>query len=194
MPGHKGWGVIDFSDYMSIFLLDTDHGKGTTVAGEPQTVWLSQNLETRRHIPHLFPVYHVPAYSSVRSPDGGGKDRIRNNWLPLFEQNGVRVVFENHDHAYKRTYPMRNGQKDSRGIVFIGDGAWGVGAREIVSRQVEDDREIWYDEGSEWPRYLKKAESANHFILVTLHGTHQHFIMIDNDNNVIDEFPATIRP
>ena len=194
MPGLKGWGLLDFGDYMSIFLLDTDHGKGSTVAGEPQTVWLEKTLKERRHIPHLFPVYHVPAYSSVRGIDGAGKERIRENWVPLFEENGVRVVFENHDHAYKRTYPMKNERISPNGIVFMGDGAWGVGPRDIASRQDENDRERWYEEGADWPWFLNRAEAVRHFILVTIQGTHQHFIMIDNDNNIIDEYPATIRP
>ncbi len=202
MPGSKGWGVLDFNDYMSIFLLDSNYGIGTTNPGEPQTKWLKNALAERRNKPHLFPVYHAPAYPSVRSMEKKAHPRVRNNWAPLFQKNRVRVAFENHDHTYKRTYPMRDGEIHATGVVYIGDGAWGdVGVREIASRQeigrddlTEDEYNHWFRDGAEWPFYIKKGKSVRHFILVTIHGPHQHFIMIDNNNNVIDEYPATSRP
>ena len=45
-------------------------------------------------------------WPSVR---GGGQParNIKDHWITLFEQHGVRLAFENHDHAYKRTYPIR---------------------------------------------------------------------------------------
>jgi hypothetical protein len=60
-------------------------------------------------VPHLFPVYHVPGYPSVRAFDGATSAQVREHWAPLFERAGVRVAFENHDHAYKRTHPIRAG-------------------------------------------------------------------------------------
>jgi acid phosphatase type 7 len=181
MPQRPGYGVLDFGDYMSVVLLDTDHQ--TPVHGE-QTEWLRGVLEARTHVPHVFPVYHVPAYPSVRSFDGSVSADVRENWVPLFDEFGIRAAFENHDHAYKRTYPLRGGEIDPQGTVYIGDGAWGVGVREIGRSQDQD--------GPAW--YLANAQSERHFILVTLQGTHQHFLTVNEDGRVIDQYPNVPLP
>jgi acid phosphatase type 7 len=177
MPGRPGYNVLDFGDYMSVILLDSDHHN--PVVGE-QTEWLARVLAERQDRPHVFPVYHVPAYPSARSPDGGSETRVRENWVPLFERYGVRVAFENHDHTYKRSYPLRQNRISADGIVYIGDGAWGVSTRQIG--QWQGGQKAWY---------LDRAESVRHFILATIHGPHQHFLMVDEDGNVFDEYPQT---
>jgi acid phosphatase type 7 len=177
MPGQPGYNVLDFGDYMSVVLLDTDHSN--PVEGE-QTRWLESVLSERSLVPHIFPIYHVPAYPSVRDFEGDTHVRVRENWVPLFERYGVRTVFENHDHVYKRTHPLRQNQMSSDGIVYLGDGAWGVSTRQVGAAQ---DGEI--------PWYLARGESVRHFILATIQGAHQHFLMIDEDGNVFDEYPRT---
>jgi acid phosphatase type 7 len=124
----------------------------------------------------------VTGYPSVRAFDGHSEARVRAHWVPLFERYGVRVVFENHDHAYKRTRPIRQNAPSADGIVYIGDGAWGVTTREIGSR----DPDL---EGLPW--YLEWAESVRHFILGTIQGTQHHFVMIDEDGYTFDEYPRT---
>ena len=176
-PTGTSYRVVDVGNYLSLFLLDSDHLED--VVGD-QTDWLEAALEGRTHVPHLIPVYHVPAYPSVRSFDGGTSTRIRENWSPLFEAHGVRVSFENHDHAYKRTFPIRGGEIDPAGVVYIGDGAWGVSPREIGRD---------HDEGA-W--YLKRAAGEHNFILATLHGPHQHFLMVDAEGNILDEYPQVL--
>jgi acid phosphatase type 7 len=180
MPGPQGYNVLDFGDYMSVVLLDSDH---SNPADDEQTRWLESVLAERQHVPHVFPIYHVPAYPSVRPFEGDSAiERVRAHWVPLFERYGVRVAFENHDHAYKRTPPIRQNSPNANGVVYIGDGAWGVSTREIGSR--DPDRE-----GTPW--YLERAEAVRHFILATIHGPHQHFLMIDEDGNIFDEYPHT---
>lgn len=184
-PDQPGYGVLDFGNYMSILLLDTEHAN--PIEGR-QTEWLKSVLEERENVPHIFPNYHIPAYPSVREPDAHVQELIRDNWLHLFEEYGVRVAFENHDHAYKRTYPLYEGEIDHNdGIVYIGDGAWGVYTRPIAGG---DDPDFWGYHGED-PWYLKRAASERHFILGTIHGSHQHFLMINEDGRIIDEYPRT---
>lgn len=174
-PGVPGYNVLDFSNYLSIISLDTDHT--APIAGE-QTAWLEKTLQARQNVPHIFPIYHVPMYPSFRKFSEDSPQRV--NWEPLFNKYGVRIVFENHDHTYKRTYPLRNGKvvEDGAGIIYIGDGAWGK-----LRRGVDADR--WY---------LAKALSVNHFTLVTLRdneqGVDQQFEMFDGEGNLIDAYPA----
>lgn len=175
-PGQPGYGVLDFGDYLSILMLDTDHSN--PIEGR-QTEWLERVLADREHVPHLFPTYHVPAYPSVRNPEGQVHRRVRDYWVPLFERYGLRVVFEKHDHIYKRTWPIRDGAISADGIVYIGDGAWGVGTRQIGASH---DEHAWY---------LKRAASERHFIVATIHGNHQHFLTVNEHGEVIDEYPRT---
>ncbi|MCH8508279.1 MAG: metallophosphoesterase family protein [Phycisphaerales bacterium] len=169
-PGHPGYGVLDFGSYLSLFLLDTDHSgpvEGT------QTEWLAERLAERAgRFTHVIPVYHVPAYPSVRSFTGGTTTRVREHWSPLFEKHGVRVAFENHDHAYKRTVPIRAGEPHEGGVVYIGDGAWGVGVR-----AVHDAAETWY---------LERSASERHLILLTIAGEHLDLKVINEDGGLID--------
>jgi len=157
-PGHPGYNVLDFGDWLSLVVLDTDH---TSLVAGAQTEWLERTLEARAdRVRHIIPVQHVPAYPSVRAFEGetplGGKIsmRIREHWCPLFDRFGVRVVFENHDHAYKRTKRIRGNAVHPDGIVYIGDGAWGVRTRAI------------HDTAATW--YLERAKRARHVLIVTL--------------------------
>ncbi|MCC5790859.1 MAG: hypothetical protein JJT75_14615 [Opitutales bacterium] len=46
---------------------------------------------------------------------------VREHWIPLFDaQTNIQVAFENHEHTYKRTPPIR-GLEVSRddGIVCV---------------------------------------------------------------------------
>ena len=171
-PGQPGYGVLDFGDYMSIFLLDSDHAN--PVKGR-QTRWLEREMRERdrRGVTHIFPVYHIAAFPSHRSFTSRVQVNIREAWVPLFEKYGVRVAFEAHDHTYKRTHPILNEEISGDGIVYIGDGAWGVRPRE------GNNRDAWY---------INQFASNNHAIIVTLDGKTQEYIVVDEEGNVFDNY------
>lgn len=177
-PGQPGYGVLDFGDYLSLVILDTDHSNPIPGA---QTEWLRRTLAARAgRVPHILPVVHVPGYPSHRSFEGRVSRRVREHFVPLFEAYGVRFVFENHDHTYKRTLPLRGDRPDRDGIVYFGDGAWGVRTREV--RPVEE-----YG-------YMARVESVRHAIIMTLEGPHASFEVIAEDGRIIDRFPALPAP
>jgi len=98
-----------------------------SLAGDQRT-WLRRTLkELRPEIRWLTVQYHQPAYSSVRGWTDG-EDR-RHYWVPLFEEFDVDLVCESHDHALKRTLPIREGGPHEQGITYIGDGGLGVPQR-----------------------------------------------------------------
>ncbi|MCC5831212.1 MAG: fibronectin type III domain-containing protein [Phycisphaeraceae bacterium] len=169
-PGQPGYGVLDFGDYLSVVILDTDHSN--PVDGV-QTRWLEEVLERRAARPHVFPVYHVPAYPSHRDMEGHVESRVRELWTPLFDRYNIRLAFENHDHTYKRTVPIRDGRRHDDGVVYIGDGAWGVRTRE------GDNRDAWY---------IEQFASERHALIVTLHGENRHVLAVSEDGDVLDEY------
>lgn len=170
-PDQRAYYVLDFGRYMSLIVLDSDH---THAIDGAQTEWLGRTLAERRDVPHVFVAYHVPAYPSVRKFDGRVGAKIREYWVPLFERFGVDVAFEHHNHAYKRTYPLRNNRIDPDGVLYLGDGGWGVLPRK--------PRERWY---------LAKTASTRHFILVRIEGRSRSFLAIDGEGQIIDEVHQT---
>lgn len=174
IPGKRVYDVLDFDSYLSIFILDSGHAN--PIEGQ-QTHWLRSALAERQEVLHRFAVYHVPAYPSVRNLDNKQSVAIRNNWVPLFEQGGIQVSFEHHDHAYKRTHPLLKGRIHPEGVVYLGDGGWGVEKPRILK----------------WKHpYLAKFFPARHFIAVTLTPTEQQFKSINDQGQVIDEFTQSI--
>ena len=172
MPGKRGYNVLDFGNYMSIFILDSDH---THPINGKQARWLKESLEDRWHIAHKFALYHVPAYPSVRKFEYKYSARIRKYWVPLFEQYGLTAAFEHHDHDYKRTFPISNGAIDPHGVLYLGDGAWGVEA----PRKRKATKPL--------PWYIAKIAPERHFIHVTIKGNTRRFTAISPDGYVIDE-------
>lgn len=173
-PGLPGYAALDFGDYLSVLVLDSDHTNFTDGA---QKQWLRQALIDRRHFRHIMPLYHVPAYPSVRNPGMFHQTRVRQHWVPLFEDAAnLRIAFEKHDHAYKRTVPLlKNRRDDDHGVIYLGDGAWGVSTREVRM-----DRNL----GGQ--PYLERAEAVRHFILIELSDDGIDIKAIDDDGEVFD--------
>ena len=168
-PEIGAYRALDFGDYLSLLLLDTDH----TCPVAAQNAWLGEALAARAQVPHVFPVYHVPAYPSVRRYDDRINLEVRRHWVPLFEASPqVRVAFEHHDHAFKRTHPLRAGAPDATdGVTYLGDGSWGLARRPL--RQT--DTEV----------FLHREEKF-HVWRVTLTPGEQRFLALDERGKHLD--------
>ncbi|KAG2372940.1 hypothetical protein C9374_013062 [Naegleria lovaniensis] len=86
-------------------------------------------------------------YTSAKYKSFIAKEMIEK-WESLFLKMNVTSVFENHVHTYKQTYPLKDGkivtkkssdsstesftytkvpeQYNQHGIIYVGDGSWGV--------------------------------------------------------------------
>ncbi len=94
------------------FVLDTN------LTLESQTVWLEEALKKSTAV-WKFAVYHHPAYSSSPDRDNPG---IRQHWTPLFNKYHLDMALQGHDHAYLRTYPIKdqkNVASTAEGTVYI---------------------------------------------------------------------------
>ncbi len=116
---------LEAGDYLTLALLDTGHV--FPICGR-QTEWLKETLEESRAL-YKCAVYHVGAYPTYYMYKGKEEKRVRQCWTPLFEKYGVQVAFEHHSHAYKRSYKLKGGERDEEGVLYLGDGAWGVTPR-----------------------------------------------------------------
>jgi hypothetical protein len=173
MPGPQGYNVLDCGDYLALFLLDSGHTH--PIDGE-QAHWLYHALEARQGMPHKLAVYHVPAYPSVRAYNSDTSPQVREFWVPIFENFGLHAAFEHHDHAYKRSYPILNGRPDPKGVLYIGDGGWGV----VHPRIPKKPGQLWY---------LAKTVQESNVILVTLlPGSKRTYKALDPLGHTIDEY------
>ncbi len=75
---------------------------GNTPPAE-QRDWLEKQL-SGTDATWKFALFHQPAYSS---DPGRDNEEVREHWCTLFDKYHVDMVFQGHDHAYLRTYPMK---------------------------------------------------------------------------------------
>jgi hypothetical protein len=147
--------------------------------GGDQRDWLTVTLEKARPENRwLMAQHHRPSYSSVRNMQDGAPRR--NNWVPLFEQFNVDLVYESHDHALKRTLPIRSHAPDmENGIVYIGDGGLGVPQR-------TPNPDYW------WLQEPGFAKSAHHAHIIRFGEEEMHVRAIGMEADVLDDF--TLQP
>lgn len=107
-----------------------------------QVSWLTNVLSSAAPGSLKMAMYHAPGYPSVRvfsNPESVG---VRTHFVPVFDQYGLTVGLENHDHAFKRTKLLYGGVENSTGVLYVGDGAMGVKARTAVSITGRDYLEV----------------------------------------------------
>ncbi len=74
---------------------------------QKQAPWLDAQLTNSKAV-WKFVMFHHPIYSSAKSRDN---NKIREAWLPIFDKHHVDMVLQGHDHAYLRTYPMKEDKR-----------------------------------------------------------------------------------
>lgn len=72
-----------------------------------QTPWLEETLKNSKAT-WKFATYHHPAYSSSAGRDN---TELRDAWIPLFDKYHVDLALQGHDHAYLRTFPLKDSKK-----------------------------------------------------------------------------------
>ncbi len=163
------YGTLDVVGSAFFLLLDTDHLH--PIEGE-QSAWLKKMLAEKKEYPYKFAVYHIAAYPSIYNYKDEIPALIRTHWCPLFEESNLKAAFENHNHAFKRTFPIKAEKIDPAGVVYIGDGSWSAAPRD--------------KKDSRW--YLEKREKCNCFSLLTLAKEYFEVQSFDIKGKLIDEW------
>ena len=171
-PEKKLYREISFGNYLSLLLLDTGHL--SPIKGE-QTLFLQNSLKQNRDKPYLIPVYHIAAYPSYYAFQAETPKTLRKWWCPLFDEANLPIAFENHNHSWKKTFPIRGEKIDPSGTIYLGDGCWGA-----IPRTTRKD---WY---------LDKAGAFNHVYLVELEAEKATIQALTFSAESLDRF--TIQP
>jgi len=145
-----------------------------------QKAWITETVMKHANLAR-FANYHVPVYASCFKPlydDDRAPLLAEKHWLPLFEELKFMTAFENHVHFYKRTKPLIQGKEHPKGVLYLGDGAWGILPN--VCREPNKPRrsELYVHE---------KAESLNHVWIVTMNQTVVKYEALGMDGKLIED-------
>lgn len=112
--------------------------------GEEQLQWIDEDL-TQTDAPWKICVLHVPPYSNGAH---GGDYTMRQQLVPILEKHQVDLVLQGHEHAYERTYPVReaaveSAQQDPRytrpgGTIYVITGGGGASLYSFVPTEYVD--------------------------------------------------------
>lgn len=119
-------------------------------------------------------IYHAPGYPSFRPLSDVESTAVRTHFVPAFEEGGLTVAFENHDHAWKRTKLLWESQPNATGILYMGDGAMGVTPRTGLSLAGRD--------------YLNTSAPNNFYISAVVEATGVDLTSVDASNATFDSY------
>lgn len=137
--------------------------------GSRQYNWLSKDLAKAKD-KEIIVFFHRPAYSSGAH---GQNMQIQENWVPLFEEYGVKIVFSGHDHLYERSFPIFGNEKHKEGTVYI---VTGGGSAKLYQQETFGN---WWTE---------KIQSISHFIFLQATVNKIFAWAIDREGNIFDTF------
>ena len=110
-PGNERWFSIDYGNVHFVFL-------STMLEAEviEQRPWLHQDLEENDN-PWIIAIAHKPAFGSASQ--NGPEQYIVDHWVDLFEEYGVDLYMNGHEHSYERTWPLKGGEINEDGVVYL---------------------------------------------------------------------------
>ncbi len=151
----------------ALYVLDTEE----LAALHRQRSWLEERMEEDAKLPNRLALYHVPLYPAHRSYEGSAV--VRDAWEPAFHRGRLTAAFENHDHVFKRSHPIRLGEvvEEGEGVLYLGDGCMGQDARTV------DVEERWY---------IARSASEPHFWTAELSGEGAIFSAFDEEGRLLD--------
>eukprot|EP01112_Ceratiomyxa_fruticulosa_P011252 TRINITY_DN303_c0_g1_i3.p1 TRINITY_DN303_c0_g1~~TRINITY_DN303_c0_g1_i3.p1 ORF type:complete len:478 (+),score=64.24 TRINITY_DN303_c0_g1_i3:595-2028(+) len=158
----------------STVILALDTWVVASMGGE-QAEWIKNQLENAQNngVAHKFSIYHVSIYPSVPDNFYAVYDG-QKYWEPIFSNYSLTASFENHYHLYKRSKPILNGKVDPNGVVYLGDGSWGVVEEKNIGKY------SWYVDKLESKVFVYLVE-VDPFVSVNVKA-------VGEDNTVFDSW------
>ncbi|MSP63037.1 MAG: metallophosphoesterase family protein [Myxococcales bacterium] len=129
LPGNEQFYAFDYGDAHFVVLNDSPLSD-ESIAGE-QAAFLAQELAgTSRKWKVVM--HHRAIYSSATH---GSQQDLQAAWRPIYDQHGVDLVFNGHDHDYERSKPMKGGLAvaEGKGTVYVVNGGGGAPLYNVAS-------------------------------------------------------------
>jgi hypothetical protein len=127
-PANQQWYSYDWGD-LHVVVLNDSANPMSTITNEQKT-FLDTDLGASTRLFKVV-VHHKPVYTSYEGPDITGhmhETLLEQNWVPLYDQHHVDVVFNGHVHGFERTWPLQAGTPvaDGQGTVYTTFGGAGA--------------------------------------------------------------------
>jgi len=141
---------------------------------EEQKAWLEKDLsQTKKE--WIVVLWHKPPYPcrSYRTAEG-----IKANFTPIMDKYHVDVVFNGHDHAYTRTYPINDGQivnSPALGTVYVITGRSGVKILDGNERKA-------------WSTNFFDPQDMPNYMVVEVCGSRMQIKAYKMDGTLIDDY------
>lgn len=114
-------GTVYSADYGNahIAVMNTQCGAGSL---QKQADWLRKDMKRSDRKWKIVALHRGPYGATYDTTD------IRRVWTPAFDEAGVDLVLEGHDHNYMRSYPMKGNKavQEGKGTVYIVSNTGGV--------------------------------------------------------------------
>lgn len=175
-PFNNTYKTLFFGSYLQVSRFDTNHTQ--SINRQVKQYILEQ--ENRLEPLHKLAIYHIPIYPSIKPPDNFKTVHVKKELGPLLDEYNFHAAFEHHDHAYKRSWPLKKGEINSKGTIYIGDGAWGVNPR-----LPRCDKETFW--------YIAQRAAKRHFICVRLKLDMRIFEAISPQGELIDQYISEVK-
>jgi hypothetical protein len=133
MPDSEGEVYYSF-DYANahIIALNSNSRDAPFQRGEAQTEWLIADLKANQDKQWIIVFFHHPLF---RCHPTRGITSQRWVWQPIFDEYGVDLVVNGHDHYYQRTYAIGSyAGEPQKGVYHLISGGGGAGTYPIVPK------------------------------------------------------------
>jgi 3',5'-cyclic AMP phosphodiesterase CpdA len=142
-----------------IFVLDSNR-----VTDPEQQIWLSEQL-ARSSAAWQIAVFHHPAFSCSLH---GTTQEIVDEWVPVFEREGVDLVVNGHDHNYQRF--------DGAEIAYVVTGGGGAPLYELEECEFEE------------PAREEADDEKHHFLSIEGGASNLRVRAIAVEGEALDDF------
>ena len=170
LPGDQGEVYYSF-DYANahIIALNSNAADAPYQLGEKQTEWLIEDLKKHKDATWKIVFFHHPLF---RSHPTRGVTEQRWVWQPVFEEYGVDLVLNGHDHYYMRSYAIgRYTGEPRRGLFHLISGGGGANTYPIAPKP-----------------HAAFRRRVHHVTAVDVMGDRLVGRAVDIDGNVFDAF------
>lgn len=173
-PGDEQNYYVRFGN--ALFIMLDDSGliwTGQTVEEDIRN-FLREALDAHPDVTWRFVAHHKPIYSA--STNHGSTRQLQDAWMPLYEEFGVDMVFNGHDHNYERSCPVREERcvADGDGTVYLV--AAGIGAP-------------LYNNGEDWWTVTSRKEPT--YVIVDIDGNELSMTTFDLFGTEVDTYSLT---
>ena len=163
LPGNEHWYAFDYGNARFI-CLQVDGMTDITVNSDQYRL-LEKEL-THNPKPWTFVFFHKSPFTSEY--EGSREQHIRSSLTPLFEQHGVDIVFNGHNHNYQRS--------SVNDVIYVVTGGGGG----VLSESIEPDE------------HLLVSRSVYHLVHITIDGNTLTAKAMTPNGEVFDHFNISL--